>query len=280
MGDRSSNEASGPDEAPASRILVIDDEDVVHVSLDRILGRRGHQVEAVLTAAEGLERLSEGTWDLVITDLMMPEMNGLELLEAMKARGFQVPTMMVTGYPTIKTALQALRLGAVDYIAKPFTRKELLGPVNRALRRGSPAAAGGIRDTMPPVPSETADGIDPPAATLAPGDRVHLRRHSWAVYNQDGTVDVGIGASFLSGVGTIASVDLPSEADLVEQGYVGLRVTSAESEEHGVFVPLSGRVVAINAAAVATPGSIDAETWLIRIVPDRLEAELSHLVRG
>jgi glycine cleavage system H lipoate-binding protein len=196
----------------------------------------------------------------------------------MKETGLMVPAIMITGYPTIKTALRALRLGATDYLAKPFTRKELLGPVARALRRAHGGAIQNVRDTM--VPPEMRDDHEEPDVDLAPGDRVHLRRHSWAVYCEDGSVEVGIGASFLATIGTIDSIELPSEADLVEQGYVAFRLRTRGGEEHGVFMPLSGRVLKANEEALEDPSRITAETWLIRLAPDRLENELSLLVRG
>lgn len=263
-----------PGEAPKARILVIDDEEVVHVSLKRILGRRGHQIFTSLTAQEGLEIIESEQLDMVITDLMMPEMNGLELLEELKNRDIEVPILMITGYPTIKTALQALRLGAVDYLAKPFTRKELLAPVNRALRR---QASG--RDPKSIVPGPGQDGKPPSEQSLLqPGERHHLRRHSWIVYQQDGTVEVGIEPSFLNNVGSVNAVELPGREELVEQGYVGLRLENTDGEEHGVLMPLSGRVIAVNVDAAEAPQSITPRTWLVRVLPDRLESELPLLV--
>jgi DNA-binding NtrC family response regulator len=95
-------------------------------------------------------------FDVVITDLMMPEMNGLEILMAMQERQINIPSIMITGYPTIRTAIQAQRLGSVDYIPKPFTRAELLGPLNRALRRAhkrgeSIESPDKTRETVPKV---------------------------------------------------------------------------------------------------------------------------------
>lgn len=259
------------------RILVIDDEEVIHVSLRRILGRQGHEVDAVLRATEGLEKLQSETYDLVITDLMMPEVNGIEILERVRDLKLSVPVMMITGFPSIRTAVQALRLGAVDYLAKPFTRQELLGPVNRTLR-GSASEAGGT----PPVretPQE-GEGFAEPERSIEPGERFHLRKHSWAVYQQDGTVHVGIEASFLEGVGAVTAVELPEEADVLEQGFPGIRLRTAGDEEHSVFMPLSGQVMAVNAEALGDPASIDAETWLIQLLPMNLDVELAMLLRG
>ena len=260
-----------------ARILVIDDEEVVHVSLRRILGRRGHEVDAVASAPEGLAKMADTPYDLVITDLMMPEMNGIELLERMEAGGVALPVLMITGYPTITTAIQALRLGAVDYLAKPFTRQELLGPVNRTLRRaGAHAEPDGAALVAPP----DGDGLETPDLGLLPGARFHLRDHTWVVYQEDGTVEVGIEASFLETVGTIATIEIPGEADLLEQGYVGFPLKTVAGEEHAAFVPLSGQVVAVNGAAAGAPAGVMPDTWLVRLIPIRLEVELSLLVRG
>ncbi len=257
---------------PAARILVVDDEEIVHASIRRILRRQGHQVEAVLAARDGLARLYEEDFDLVITDLMMPEMNGIELLEQLKKDGIRVPVLMVTGYPTISTAVKALRLGAVDYLAKPFTRQELLGPVNRALRRV--AAVTSSMTTMQSLEITQLEGIQSPEMGLEPGDTYYLREHSWAEFRQDGGMEVGVEGSFLDSVGDVAGVEAPHDGDLVEQGYVSFKLTTASGEVHSVFMPLSGQVVEVNARVVDDPSSLDRRTWIVRIIPTKLESEL------
>ena len=259
-----------------SRILVIDDEEIIHDSLKRILGRQGHEVDAAFGAPEALELLSSQAYDLVITDLMMPEINGIQLMEKLRARGQEVPVLMITGYPTIRTALQALRLGAVDYLSKPFTRQELLGPVNRTLRRATAPAPG---PSIAETPAAT-EGAEPPESRLDPGDRFYLREHSWAVYQQDGTIKMGIEASFIDTVDTLASLEVPGESDLIEQGFVGFRLKTESGESHNVFVPLSGQVLEVNQAALDDPSSIGADTWLVRVRPVRLETELPLLLRS
>lgn len=205
---------------------------------------------------------------------MMPGMNGIELLEKMKKDGIGVPVVMITGYPTIRTAVQALRLGAVDYQAKPFTRQELMGPVNRALRR-----VVGERVTGPPsVEIEPGqEGIQAPRVDVLPGDRFVLKEHSWAVYRQDGSMDIGIEASFLGTIGEIAELEAPTSGDVVEQGYVSFKLSTAGGEVHNAFMPLSGQVVEGNPDAAAMPEAIDAATWIVRIIPTRLEEELKLL---
>jgi len=261
-------EDSGTKQA-AARVLVIDDEEVVHRSLARLLSRRGHVVDAVFDAQEGLNRLAEGSYDLVITDLMMPKMDGLELLEALQARHITVPVLMITGYPTIRTAVQALRLGAIDYVAKPFTQRELMAPVNRALRRTADTS------TSNEDRASLVDGFEAPSVALSPGDRLSLPQHSWLVYQQDGTVHIGVEAAFLSRVGTVAGLRVPEPDESVEQGHVGFWLTGSDGEEHGVYMPLSGVVVEVNREVA--PAGLLPTTWLVRLLPDNLDSEWRSL---
>ena len=274
------DDVSGPADAPA-RILVIDDEEIIHHSLRKILGRKGHEVETVLSAAEGLDRMYTQPYDLVITDLMMPEMNGIGLLEQMKKDAIELPVLMITGYPTISTAVKALRLGAVDYLAKPFTRQELLAPVSRALRRSTSPAAKTLLDTTTTVEIVPAGdvGIEAPSVNLVPGDTHYLREHSWACFRQDGAMDLGIEASFLETVGAIEEIETPKDGDLVEQGYAGIKLTNERREVHSVFIPVSGQVVEVNSEVIEAPRRITNETWIVRVIPTRLETEIGLLRR-
>ncbi len=271
------NSASDSTATKSAHILVIDDEEVIHLSLKRLLGGQGHKVDAVLSAHEGLERLSSNQYDMVITDLMMPELNGIGLLEKMQSMGLSVPTLMITGYPTIRTAMQAMRLGAADYLAKPFRRQELLGPVNRMLRRDAMKKQENLDAT-----ENTTSGEPPEHISIIPnaGVRLFLRDHSWAVFQQNGTARVGIVKSFLDTIGPIETAILPDEAELVEQGFVGARLTTQSKEEHGVFMPLSGQVVGINKEAQAAPSEIGPGTWIIQVIPSHFEEERNFLELG
>jgi DNA-binding response OmpR family regulator len=270
-------EANQPGYNPGARILVIDDEEVIHISLRRMLGRHGHRIAAVFSAQEGLERLVSESFDVVITDLMMPEMNGIELIERINELGLELPILVITGYPTIQTALLALRLGASDYMAKPFRQQELIGPVNRMLRRGRTAGRG---ESGAPRLASVDRPLERVSVIPAGGTRLFLRDHSWVRFEQDGTARVGVEQSFLDSVGEIRTVSLPSEAELIEQGYVGVRMITEQQEEHGVFMPLSGQVIAVNEQAAAAPASIGPRTWLIQVIPSHFADERDFLNPG
>jgi len=119
----------------SARILVVDDEEIVIRSCLRILADDEFQVEAVHDGRAALRRVEENPCDVMILDIMMPNMDGLEVLRRVKETHPDVEIIMVTGLSQIQTAVQAMKLGAFDYISKPFEPDELRLVVQRALER-------------------------------------------------------------------------------------------------------------------------------------------------
>lgn len=117
----------------AGRILAVDDEVVVVNSIRKTLSRRGYTVEEAFTCKTALARLMAEAYDLVLLDMRMPDMNGLELLPNIKKHRPDLPVVIVTGYASIETAVDAIQRGATDYLAKPFTPEELYQVTSRAL---------------------------------------------------------------------------------------------------------------------------------------------------
>ncbi len=120
---------------PEIKILVIDDEENVLSSVKKLIKSRHaeFQIEMVDDPFLGLDRIEKESFNLVITDLMMPGMDGLELIKKIRQTAPDLKIIMMTGYATMKTALLAMREGAQKYISKPFTRDELLTAVNTVL---------------------------------------------------------------------------------------------------------------------------------------------------
>jgi DNA-binding NtrC family response regulator len=116
-------------------ILVIDDEQVVLESVRKHLRDDGYAIHTVLSAEEGLALLDRDPMgiDIVLTDLMMPHIDGLELMKSVKARFPNMPVILITGYATINTAVQAKQQGAFGYVAKPFSKAELKTVVHEAV---------------------------------------------------------------------------------------------------------------------------------------------------
>jgi len=124
---------NGDQTVDRKRILIVDDEEIVRYSLVNILRSHGYEVVDVASAEAGLKILYEQEFHLVLTDLVMEGMDGLELLENVKVLSPRTMVILITGYGSLKTAVTALRLGVYDYLIKPCDEDELLLRVRRAL---------------------------------------------------------------------------------------------------------------------------------------------------
>ena len=102
-----------------TKVLVIDDEEVVRLSHRRILAGERFNVETVLNGVEGLELLERHPVDVVLLDLRMPGLDGISVLRTIKEKWPEIEVVVITGYPSIETAKEAIQLGAYDYLAKP-----------------------------------------------------------------------------------------------------------------------------------------------------------------
>ncbi|GAB3663209.1 sigma-54-dependent transcriptional regulator [Ramlibacter alkalitolerans] len=118
-----------------ARILIVDDEDIVLRSCTRILAGDPYEVESVLDPWEALRRIDENGYDIVVLDIMMPHIDGLQVLQHVKERHPEVDVIMMTGLSQVQTAVQAMKLGAFDYLPKPFDPDELKMVVDRAIER-------------------------------------------------------------------------------------------------------------------------------------------------
>jgi DNA-binding response OmpR family regulator len=118
---------------PAINIMVVDDEAGICRNVEKILTKSHYHVTCVTSAREALGKMAEAPFDLVISDIVMPGMNGLEFLKSMKAQWPLTKAVMMTAYASTDTALKAIRLGALDYLPKPFTPDELRHMIEQAL---------------------------------------------------------------------------------------------------------------------------------------------------
>ncbi|MGC8810833.1 MAG: sigma-54-dependent transcriptional regulator [bacterium] len=117
------------------KILIIDDEESMRHMLSLILKKEGYEVHAVTGGKEALDLLSSLSFDFILSDIIMPEMDGLELLQALKERKVEATIIMMSAYGTINTAVEAMKRGAYDYISKPFRPDEVLMALRKAEER-------------------------------------------------------------------------------------------------------------------------------------------------
>ena len=119
-----------------ARICVVDDQALLRDSLAETLGREDHEVETFGDPTEALTHIVTDRLDLVLTDLKMPKLNGMALLKEIRAAGCDVPAIVMTAHGSISSAVEAMKLGAFDYIQKPFDAGVIVVQVERALRHG------------------------------------------------------------------------------------------------------------------------------------------------
>jgi two-component system response regulator AtoC len=116
------------------RLLIVDDEPSIRRVLQALLAREGYEVDLATDGAEAIDRLSEEQYHAVVTDLKMPHIGGLELLSWVVANDPGLPVIIITAHGTVDSAVEALKLGATDYITKPFDQDDLKRTIAKALR--------------------------------------------------------------------------------------------------------------------------------------------------
>jgi glycine cleavage system H protein len=181
---------------------------------------------------------------------------------------------MITGYATINTALQAMQLGAFDYVAKPFTKSELRGVVQRAAHLVGKPAAEKAAPSKEPAPAEGA--ADKPAEAFK-----GIGGHTWLMREEDGNVLVGVERPFLTMLGRIQNVDMPAKGDELRQGSVCFQIFTADLRSHVLWSPISGAVVEVNRKVLDDPEKAlrdcYGEGWLLRIKPSSFDRDVEAI---
>jgi CheY-like chemotaxis protein len=118
---------------PKAKILIVDDEKTVRHSLTLALAGEGYETTTVPSGEEALNLVEGGVYDLVVCDLMMPGLSGLDVLKALRNRGLTTPVVLITGYPTGKAVEEATKMGVFAFLVKPFTPADIRAVTGRAL---------------------------------------------------------------------------------------------------------------------------------------------------
>lgn len=132
----------------SARLLLVEDEAALALMLADRLTAEGHSAEVAQDGEEGLERAASDAFDLVVLDVMLPKKSGLDVLRDLRQRGVTTPVLMLTARGQVTDRVVGLKLGADDYLVKPFAVAELLARIEALLRR---ALAGGAREAAPGV---------------------------------------------------------------------------------------------------------------------------------
>lgn len=252
-------------------ILVIEDEPLVADAVVKVCGSDDLPVTVVDNAADGLRLLQQRRFRLVLSDIMLPEMDGFAFLEEVGHRGLDTPVVMMTGYSTMENAVRSLNLGATDYIPKPFTADELLSVVYRALRCGElqqrAAANVAAHDDMTYV--------------APPSDFYRLGHISWVMLEDEGTARIGLNDLFLKSVVDMRAIELNEAGEELVQGTYCAAIKSGEGWKHEVLCPMGGDILEVNEAVRENLSLLEKDPyfrgWLYRILPAHPENNLRWL---
>ena len=119
----------------ATKVLLVDDEEIFARNISRLLSKRGYQVTTVNSGDAAISSLEGGRFDVMVLDLKMPGLDGIATLNQMNKMGLRVDTLVLTGHGSIDTALEAMKLGAYDYLTKPCDIEDLVKQIRLCLDR-------------------------------------------------------------------------------------------------------------------------------------------------
>ena len=157
------------------KILIIDDDVTFSLMLRTWLGKKGFGVDTAADIAAGRRLLAEGSYDLVLSDMRLPDGNGTDLLQWIAERGVTIPVIVMTGYAEIRNAVVSMKLGARDYVSKPVQPDELLRKIREALDAPHPETAVPASAAMVPAPAKPRRKGD---RALSEGELNYIEGHS------------------------------------------------------------------------------------------------------
>ncbi|MGI6418306.1 MAG: response regulator [Thermoguttaceae bacterium] len=228
-------------------LLVVDDEEVVCQACRRIFTRQGFEVEVNTDARQGLALATEKDYSIILLDIKMPNIDGIEFLERLREHKPSVPVLIITGYPSIPNASAAMRLGACDYVTKPFTTEEITWAVQRVLSTKQMLSP----ECEAPELSDEALATESAAAPL-------FWDESWARMEIDGSACVGAVVPGIRGA-SITAVRLPRIGEVVYQGLPLAGVAVSGKPMVLIPSPVSGVVMAVNELLTQRPGLLASD---------------------
>jgi CheY-like chemotaxis protein len=247
------------------KILVVDDDPVICLSCKRILGAEGF---TVLTAEDGegaVDKISKEEFDLIITDIRLPDVYGLTVIQEAKTIQPKSDVVVVTGYPTLEDAKESIRLGAFEYLEKPFTPDFMTNIARKVFdKRGwilKKAYIDQFKDYV--VPSSEMDNLT-----------VYYKEGTWARPSKDGSWEIGVDVRHFIVGGQLLYVDMPNDLKAVAAGEPLARLLSGDGKIYEIKSPMTGAVKELNGRSNDVICSLLKDhmcegwfLWLVRVSP-------------
>lgn len=255
-------------------ILVVDDEQVVLDAVKKILTSENFNVDESKDASDALKKIEKHKYNLILCDIMMPEIDGFKFLDELNHKKNNTPVIMTTGYSTVENAVNSLYKGAIDFIPKPFTAEELLNSVFRGMKYIE------IQNRI------SSNEISKHDSTLAyvpcPTKYYRLGYTSWVFIEKKGSALIGITDLFLKTISSVLEIQLMKADEEIIQGNSCAQIACTDLLTHSILAPVSGRIMETNQELQKNKTIIEKdpyfEGWLYRIIPSDTKYELQRLI--
>jgi len=247
------------------RILVLDDDPIVTLSCKRILGAEGYSISTVEKGEDALNKLAKEDFDLLISDVRLPDINGMEVLKESRILKPKTDVVIITGYPTLDDAKESTRLGALEYIEKPFTPDFMLNAAKKVFdTRGwilRQAFIDDFRDSVSPV----KDNENPV---------IFYKDGTWAKPYKNGLWEIGCDLRYWMLSGNLMYVEFIKNLERFVAGQSFARIYSSGGKSSDLLSPMNGELKEINMKANDVMCALIKDhlsegwlLWLARVLP-------------
>lgn len=247
------------------KILVLDDDPVVGLSCKRILGAEGYIVSTVMRGEDAIERLSNEEIDLLISDIRLPDIYGIDVLQESKVVQPKTDVVIITGYPTLEDAKESIRLGALEYLEKPFTPDFMINVAKRVFDKRGWILRKAFIDQFKEYIIPLSDMDD---------RTIYYKDGIWARPFIGGSWEIGFDVRHWLLTGQLLYVDLFKEP-MLSAGRAFARLLSGDGRIHELKAPMTGNIRENNTKVNDTMCSLARDClsegwlmWLVRITPE------------
>jgi CheY-like chemotaxis protein/glycine cleavage system H lipoate-binding protein len=240
------------------RILVLDDDPVVALSCKRTLGGEGFLTTTIDRGREAINLIDRERFDLLISDIRLPDMNGMSVLKETRMIHPEMEVVMITGYPTLSDAKESIRLGAVEYIEKPFTPDLLVNVVKKVFDKKGWT-----------LRQETIEESSEYISHLKNNNVLNYEGGVWARPVEGGLWDVGCDVRYTLLGGELVYVEFIKNAEVVKAGEPFARVLTSTGRITELKLPMTAHIRSLNTKAndviVALSENNLSDGWLLRL---------------
>lgn len=246
-------------------ILVLDDDPVVTLSCKRILGAEGYNIITVDRGEDAIKKISSEEFDLLISDIRLPDINGITVLKESKIIQPKLDVVIITGYPTLEDAKESVRLGALEFIEKPFTPEFMVNVARKVFdQRGWILRKAFIDDFRNDIVSlrDTENPV------------IFYKEGTWARQIRGEFWEVGCDVRYWLLAGQLAYIELSEKIDMLIAGEPFGKILSSTGQTEDLISPMTGRVKEINVNANTAMSALIRDNlsegwllWLARIQP-------------